>query len=78
LDRPARSAPGRRPADEIPQLPTSLDRVLDAREADHDSLLAADVFTSDLIDAYLEHKRSEVNDVRLRPHPWEFTVYFDA
>jgi glutamine synthetase len=69
------------PADQardIPQVPTSLDRVLDALEADHDFMLAGDVFTSDLIDAYVEHRREEVDDIRLRPHPWEFALYFDA
>ena len=58
--------------------PTSLDRVLDALEADHDFLLAGDVFTADLLEAYLEHKRDEVDEVRLRPHPWEFALYLDA
>jgi glutamine synthetase len=62
----------------IQQLPTSLDRVLDALEADHDFLLAGDVFTPDLLAAYLEHKRAEVDEVRLRPHPWEFALYLDA
>jgi len=52
--------------------------VLDALEADHDFLLAGDVFTSDLLEAYLEHKRGEVDEVRLRPHPWEFALYLDA
>jgi len=63
---------------EIPQVPTSLDRVLDALEPDHEFLLAGDVFTHDLIDAYVAHKRGEVDEVRLRPHPWEFALYYDA
>ena len=63
---------------QIAQVPTSLERVLDALEADHDFLLAGDVFTSDLLEAYLEHKRGEVDEVRLRPHPWEFALYLDA
>ena len=63
---------------EIPQVPTSLDRVLDALDADHAFLLAGDVFTSDLLAAYIAHKRDEVDEVRLRPHPWEFAIYFDA
>ena len=63
---------------QIAQVPTSLDRVLDALEADHDFLLAGDVFTTDLLEAYLEHKRDEVDEVRLRPHPWEFALYLDA
>ncbi|MCW3003830.1 MAG: glutamine synthetase, type [Conexibacter sp.] len=63
---------------EIAQVPTSLDRVLDALEADHDFLLAGDVFTTDLLEAHLEHKREELDEVRLRPHPWEFALYLDA
>jgi glutamine synthetase len=62
----------------IAQLPTSLDRVLDELEADHDFLLAGDVFTPDLLEAYVDHKRAEVDELRLRPHPWEFSLYFDG
>ena len=62
----------------IAQVPTSLDRVIEALEHDHDFLLAGDVFTADLIEAYVEHKREEVDEVRLRPHPWEFALYLDA
>jgi glutamine synthetase len=63
---------------QIEQLPTSLDRVLDVLEADHDFLLAGDVFTPDLLAAYIDHKRDEVDQVRLRPTPWEFALYLDA
>jgi glutamine synthetase len=63
---------------EIPQVPTSLDRVLEALEADHEFLLAGNVFTEDLIEAYVAHKHAETDDIRLRPHPWEFALYFDA
>jgi len=52
--------------------------VLDALEADHEFLLAGDVFTPDVLEAYVEHKRDEVDEVRLRPHPWEFALYLDA
>jgi glutamine synthetase len=62
----------------IQQVPTSLDRVLDALEADNEFLLAGDVFTPDLLEAYVEHKRSEVDEIRLRPHPWEFALYYDT
>jgi glutamine synthetase len=68
------------PADrqtEIAQVPTSLDRVLDALEDDHAFLLEGEVFTTDLLGAYLEHKRAEADELRLRPHPWEFALYFD-
>jgi glutamine synthetase len=78
LDRPARSAPW--PTCRQPARSRSFrhrwDRVLDALEADHDFLLAGDVFTSDLIAAYLEHERSEVDEVRRRPHAWELALYF--
>jgi hypothetical protein len=47
-------------------------------DADHDFLLAGEVYTSDLIDAYLEHRRSHVHEVRPRPHSWEFALYIDA
>ena len=63
---------------QIEQVPTSLERVLDALKADHEFLLAGNVFTSDLLAAYVEHKRDEVDEVRLRPHPWEFALYLDA
>jgi glutamine synthetase len=62
----------------IKQLPGSLDAVLDNLEKDHDFLLKGDVFTPDLIETWLEYKRkNEVDAIRLRPHPWEFALYFD-
>ena len=61
------------------QVPGSLDESLDALEDDHDFLLAGDVFTSDLIETWLDYKRTnEIDEVRLRPHPYEFFLYFDA
>jgi len=63
----------------IPQVPDSLDKVLNALEADHEFLLKGDVFTPDLIESYIAYKRvNEVDAVRLRPHPHEFTMYFDV
>jgi len=65
-------------AAEIKQLPGSLDVVLDALEADHGFLLKGDVFTQDLIETWIEYKRkNEVDAIRLRPHPWEFALYYD-
>jgi glutamine synthetase len=62
----------------IKQLPGSLDVVLDNLEKDHDFLLKGDVFTPDLIETWLEYKRkNEVDAIRLRPHPYEFALYFD-
>lgn len=67
-----------REARKIKQLPGSLDVVLDALERDHDFLLEGDVFTKDLIETWIEYKRrNEVDPIRLRPHPWEFALYFD-
>jgi glutamine synthetase len=65
-------------AAEIKQLPGSLNEVLDALEADHAFLLKGDVFTRDLIETWIEYKRkNEVDPIRLRPHPWEFALYFN-
>jgi glutamine synthetase len=62
----------------IKQLPGSLEEVLDALEADHEFLLKGDVFTRDAIETWIEYKRkNEVDPIRLRPHPWEFALYFD-
>jgi glutamine synthetase len=62
----------------VAQVPGSLDAVLDALEADHDYLLEGGVFTDDLIQTWLEYKRiNEVDAVRLRPHPYEFALYYD-
>jgi glutamine synthetase len=65
-------------AKSVKQLPGSLDEVLNALEADHEFLLKGDVFTKDVIESWLEYKRKcELDPVRLRPHPWEFALYFD-
>ncbi len=70
------------PAEEaklIKQVPSSLSAVLDALEADHDFLLQGDVFTTDLLEAYISYKRQvEVDPIRVRPTPYEFTLYFDC
>jgi len=63
----------------IPHVPASLDEALDALEADHAFLLEGGVFTEDLIETWIAHKRREEADqVRMRPHPWEFALYYDA
>jgi glutamine synthetase len=62
----------------IPQVPGSLTEVLDALEADHDYLTDGGVFTEDLIETWIDWKRTnEVDPIRLRPHPHEFELYFD-
>ncbi len=65
-------------AKKVKQVPGSLGAVLDALEADHEFLLKGDVFTTDLLEAYISYKRvNELDPVRLRPTPFEFTLYFD-
>jgi glutamine synthetase len=63
----------------VPQVPTSLPAVLDALEADHEYLLEGGVFTQDLIETWVDFKRTaEVAPIQLRPHPHEFELYFDV
>ncbi|MFD3547370.1 type I glutamate--ammonia ligase [Streptomyces sp. NPDC058655] len=62
----------------VPQVPTSLEDVLKALEADHEYLLAGGVFTPDLIETWIDYKRThEIAPIALRPHPHEFEMYFD-
>jgi glutamine synthetase len=62
----------------VPGVPGSLDESLAALKADHAFLLEGDVFTQDVIDTWIEYKsESEVDEIRLRPHPWEFHLYYD-
>jgi glutamine synthetase len=63
---------------QIPSLPGSLDQALQNLEDDHDFLLKGDVFAEDNIRMWIDYKREhEVNAMRLRPHPYEFSLYFD-
>ena len=63
---------------EIDQVPTSLHSVLDSLEADHEFLTEGNVFTPDLIETWIDYKRkNEVDPIRLRPHPYEFALYYD-
>jgi len=65
-------------AKNVKSTPGSLTEVLNALEADHEFLLKGDVFTPDVIKTWLEYKRKvEVDQVRIRPHPYEFALYFD-
>src|SRR3989442_8261519 len=64
--------------EKIQSTPGSLEEVLNALEADYAYLMRGDVFTKDVIETWLEYKRlKEVDAVRLRPHPYEFALYFD-
>jgi glutamine synthetase len=63
---------------EVPQVPASLEDALSALEQDHDFLLEGGVFTEDVITHWVDYKRiHEVDELRLRPHPWEFYLYYD-
>ena len=63
----------------VAQVPTSLPAVIDTLEADHDYLLEGDVFTSDLVETWIDLKREqEIAPMQLRPHPHEFELYFDV
>ncbi|MFN8105488.1 MAG: type I glutamate--ammonia ligase [Acidimicrobiia bacterium] len=62
----------------VPQVPVSLEAALDGLEADQEFLTTGGVFTQDVIDTWLAYKReNEVQQVQLRPHPWEFFLYYD-
>src|SRR5690606_11100494 len=66
-------------AKNIPQAPTSLASVIDRLEQDHDYLTEGNVFTPDLIETWIDIKRTqEIAPVNLRPHPYEFELYFDV
>jgi glutamine synthetase len=63
----------------IPSTPGSLEEALKALEKDHEFLLRGDVFTEDVIEAWIKYKwEKEVNPMRMRPHPYEFMLYFDV
>lgn len=62
----------------VPQVPASLAEALDALEADNEFLTQGGVFTPDVIDTWIAYKRAnEVEQVNLRPHPFEFSLYYD-
>ena len=63
---------------QVPHTPGSLRESLQALEEDHDYLLKGDVFTSDVIETWIDYKmENEVMAIDLRPHPWEFALYYD-
>ena len=63
----------------VPTTPRSLEASLDALRADHDFLLRGDVFTPDVIDTWIWYKQThEVEALRVRPHPYEFALYYDV
>ena len=69
------------PAEEAQDIPTvahTLTMALDALEADHDFLTEGDVFTKDMLEGYIELKRSEVERLNMTPHPVEFDMYYSC
>jgi glutamine synthetase len=63
----------------VTQVPGSLEAVLSSLEADHEYLLEGGVFTPDLIETWVDYKRTnEIDPVRLRPTPHEFAMYYDV
>ncbi len=59
-------------------MPASLEEALNCMEEDHTFLLKGDVFTEELLEAYIAYKRrAEADAIRLRPHPYEFALYYD-
>jgi len=71
--------PSAEAATDVGVAPGSLAEALDALATDHEFLLADDVFTGDVVEAWIAHKReNEVDALRLRPHPYEFCMYFDV
>ncbi len=64
---------------EVPNVPVSLEDALEALRNDHEFLLKGDVFTPDVVETWIGYKyEREVSQLRLRPHPWEFALYYDA
>jgi glutamine synthetase len=62
----------------IPQMPSSLEEAINNLKNDHEYLLKGDVWTKDAIETWIEYKRTrEVDALRLRPHPYEFFLYYD-
>jgi glutamine synthetase len=66
-------------AKDVATVPASLNAVLDSLEADHEFLLEGGVFTPDVIETWIDFKReNEIDPLRLRPHPYEFALYYDV
>ncbi|HBC47436.1 MAG TPA: hypothetical protein DCZ43_10350, partial [candidate division Zixibacteria bacterium] len=65
-------------ADERPLLPESLALTLEALKADYGFLQKDNVFPQALLDTWLAIKENELDQIRVRPHPWEFRLYYDA
>jgi glutamine synthetase len=64
---------------DVPSLPGSLDDSLNALESDHEFLLKGDVFNREFVQRWINYKREkEIQPLRMRPHPLEFSMYYDV
>ena len=64
--------------EDVPTTPRSLEASLEALRKDHEFLLRGEVFTPDVIDTWIWYKHNhEIEALRIRPHPYEFSLYFD-
>jgi glutamine synthetase len=63
---------------QVRQVPGSLGEAIEHLESDHDFLLKGDVFTKDFLQMWIAQKRKEQDALRLRPHPYEFYMYYDS
>src|SRR5438270_29354 len=62
----------------VPSMPASLDEALTCLEEDHAFLTKGDVFSEEIIETFIAYKRkNEAEAIRLRPHPYEFALYYD-
>src|SRR5690625_88940 len=62
----------------VPTVPDSLRGAIQALEADHEFLMKGDVFTKDFVQNFIRMKQEEYDAIRIRPHPYEFHMYFDV
>jgi len=63
----------------VPSMPASLEEALNNLKNDHEFLLRGDVFTEDVVRMWINYKMEhEINEMRLRPHPYEFALYYDG
>ena len=63
---------------DVPTMPGDLETALENLENDHQFMLKGDVFTQDVIDTWIGYKKEELSEMRLRPHPYEFSLYYDG
>jgi glutamine synthetase len=63
----------------VPAAPASLEEALECLRDDHEFLLKGDVFTQDIVNTWIDYKmENEIREMRLRPHPFEFSLYYDV